>query len=569
MFEGLRKELSKKKGDEDVVPVQIIEYHHTKNKGNKRNNNGQLNRTQRQSTKAAPKYFDPESLFEEAKRRDTNFVGVIGEGGIGKTVLTKDLANNYAAKTPSTDGPFVFYIPLKGVDFLKRVNVLRFLVTPLLPDWAFEDKQDERLTRMLNESSDVYIFIDGLDEMDGELLKKCPRIMSLCDSCIPAVIMKNLFNGSILPNAKKLVSSRPAAFLHLHHECKPKFNVRILGFSQEAQRDFCSKVCENGNHCDRVMEALDLNHDLSAISYVPFFLKLIVRYLKQRTSTFSQTTTLTDLFTETLARYVRSPHRRSETESLKKLIELAMTGLKEDRFTFRCDEIPGNSEYTKDFFQAEVQAVSSPHLREDILEGDKSFSFIHTLWQEYFAALQLMFFENSKTILSSLDEFEEERWDTALRFAFGFQKGNCKQSINSIFPSRNPDLFPENTEHLKELVLGFIDDGFIVEPCIYALEAQNQSLTEEICSRFPEKLVFSEIYDSMEFMAISYALRCQALTPRQIYMWDFKNSFVFRGSSLKTLLAAVNDNGHKVRKTQLPRKTDPWNNFLFPSRTSQ
>jgi len=557
IFKGLQEKLSEKicktlLQDGNLVPIQIIEYDCTQNRGNKKNSTEQLTEHQRQSAKAAPKYFDQTSLFKEAEKRNTNFVSVIGEAGIGKTVLAKDLAKNYAAQTPSTaDGPYVFYIPLKGVNFQKRVNVLQFLITPLLSDWESNEERDRRLTRLLNESSNVYIFIDGLDEIDGKLLKNCPKDINLYDSCCPAVIMQSLLSEKILPKAKKLVTSRPAAFLHLHHECIPKFNLRILGLSQEAQKKLCLKICKNDEkECNRVLEALDSNLDFTAISYVPFSFEMIVRYLrKQPTSTLSQTTTLTDLFTETFARYVRSPHLRSETNSLKKLIELAMEGMKEDKFTFHFDEIPRNTESTKDFLQAEAHADIN-HPDEEILEGDKIFSFTHMLWQEYFAAIQLMFFADAKTILSFEELEEDERWVKVLRFAFGFQKVSAKRNIERYFHPPKLDLFSQNTKYLKELVLLTVQKGFIVESCAYAFEAHNQSLAETICQHFPDTLKFSEIYDPSEFMAISFVLRCKKLTPRQIYMWDFFNSFVFRGRSLQTLLDAVNDNGHKVRKKQ-------------------
>jgi len=252
------------------------------------------------------------------------------------------------------------------------------------------------------------------------------------------VIIKNLLAGRIFPKAKKVVTSRPDAFLNLHTDFKPNFNVRILGLSPESQEKLGLLLCNKSDaDYSKVKEKLDANPDLRSFCYNPLQCNITIQVLRQME--FSENVskiTSSLIFIENLLRTLRR-NKDLHTELLqtvKELAKLAVSGMKEDKFIFEKKDLNNlKHETLRQFFSAKAAFIRLPG--ENILEGDKRFFFTHLLWQEFFAAMWLMFLANENEFREVLKVLSGTRWKVVLKFAFGLQNVEATKQMITQFES--------------------------------------------------------------------------------------------------------------------------------------
>jgi len=506
----------------------------------------------------SPLSCEAEKLFEKADESEESFIGVVGEPGVGKTHLSNVLLRYKAKNCSQDDNLYLFRVKFRDMVIGKKVSVLKFLVKPLVSGWRFDDQSDEALLELINDSPNVYIVADGLDEGDDELYNKPlePELqMGLYEQETPDVIIKNLFAGNILPKARKLVTSRPAAFLNLDVNYKPKFNVRILGISRKEQEKLVRLLC-NESDATKVMEKLNANPDLISFCYNPLHCLIIVQRLKEMTDADKITEiSSTLIFVETLLSLLKRNKGllKEFLETLKKLSELAASGMKINKFNFDKQELNGiDQETLKQFFLAKT--TTSYFWDENILEGDKIFFFVHLLWQEIFASLWLMFFANIDQFNELLKLVRNNRWRLVLKFSFGFLNDAVKVKILNAFRSllgeSETSLFLMKTKKkaLDTIFRNAIGDGNNIDPCRWALEANQSSLNEYLANSLPTDLHLPLTLSQSDASAIAYALRIQPVVPRQIFIGhrSWEKGTILQGDSLRLLMNAVNAHGHKV-----------------------
>ena len=566
-FEGwkLRKSLHDAIALMDCLPENYVsleissyeEYHGRENFGN--SSEGSI-LVEKHIRKNSPILYKVETLFKEAENRRSNSLGVIGEPGVGKTLLSKTLLGMQATNTSFDDkeAPYLFHIKFRDINFEKEISVLEFLVGQMVSGWKFQQEEDDALLKLINESSSVHIFADGLDEGDDKLFST-PLVpasqMGLYDLAAPDVIIKNLLAGRILPKAMKLVTSRPNAFLNLHPDCKPKFNVRILGLSPASQEKLVWLLCnKNDAEYSKVKKKFDENPGLLSFCYNPLQCKITVKILKLMEHTENvSTVTSTMVFVETLLRILkRKEHLLKELlHTVKTLTELAVNAMKDGKFIFQKKDLTDlKHETLNQFFMAKTASFCLSG--ENILEGDKRFYFVHLLWQELFAAMWLMFFSNKKQFEELLKVLSENRWKAVLKFAFGFQNDEVKNKIITMFESlaskSNASLFFIKCKLLRKFHQNALDKGYLAEPCHYALEANQPSLNEDLATRLPKNLILPLALSQSDACAIAHALSIEPSISRKISMEHSSKAdgTILQGNSLKILMDAANSHGHEV-----------------------
>jgi len=503
-------------------------------------------------------FYEAEELFKEAESRRKTSMGIIGEPGVGKTFLSNKLLQLQAAVVSQDVNQYLFHVKFRHMDFTKKLSVLEFLVKQQLADWRFEQEIDQGVLELINDSSEVYIVADGLDEADDKLFANPLDLashMGLYDHATPDVIIKNLLAGRILPQAKKVITSRPDAFLNLHADCKPKFNVRILGLSQESQKTLGFLLCKK---CDaeysKVKEKLDANPDLRSFCYNPLQCSITVQVLRwmDPTRNLSQITS-TLIFVENFLHVLKRNQSllRELLQTLRNLTELALNGMKDGKFIFEKKDLTDlKYETLKQFLFVKTSSIWLSG--ESILEGDKRFFFSHLLWQEFFAAIWLMFVSDKKQFTELLKVLSDNRWKAVLKFAFGFQNNDVKKKIMNMFQrlqSKSDDsLFAEKCKAMRKFHQNALDNGGLAEPCRWALEANQPALNTDLAERLPRKLSLPLTLTQCDACAIAHALSIEPFIPRKISMesGSTTNGTILQGDSLRILMDAVNTNGHEV-----------------------
>ena len=546
--------------EENQVPVEIASYEEHQGReyfGTSSDGNSVVEKHLRKSSSV---FYEATKLLEEAENHGATSLGIVGEPGAGKTNLSKTLLRLKAtnASQDHKDGLYLFHVKFRDMAFNKETNVLEFLVKPLLASWKFEDENDQGLLALINDSCEVYIIADGLDEAEDKLfsspLDPASR-MGLYDNATPDVIVKNLLAGRIFPKAKKVITSRPDAFLNLHKDFKPNFNVRILGLSLESQEELGLLLCNKSDaEYSKVKEKLDANPDLRSFCYNPLQCNITMQVLRRKE--FSENVskiTSTLIFVQNLLHILRRNEdlHTELLQTVKELAKLAVTGMKEDKFIFEKKDLNNLKPKTlKQFLLAKTAFIRLPG--ENILEGDKRFFFTHLLWQEFFAAMWLMFLANKKEFREVLKVLSGTRWKVVLKFAFGFQNEKVTNLMITQFEilqgKSGASLISHKCKALRKLHQSTLDDGNITEPCRWALEANQPSLNQDLAERLPKSMTLPLTLSQSDACAIAHALSIEPPIRRQMEMEHSStaNGTILQGDSLRILMDAVNTHGHEV-----------------------
>ena len=189
---------------------------------------------------------------------------------------------------------------------------------------------------------------------------------------------------------------------------------------------------------------------------------------------------------------------------------------------------------------------------ENILEGDKIFFFTHLLWQEFFAAMWLMFVADKKQFREVLKVLSGSRWKVVLKFAFGCQNDEVTKKVMTMFKNKqgksDASLLSYKCQALRKFHQNALGNGSITEPCRWALEANQPSLNEDLAERLPKSLTLPLTLSQSDACAVAHALSIEPSIPRQIKMEHSStaNGTILQGDSLRILMDAVNIHEHEV-----------------------
>ena len=527
------------------VPLLIVQY--KESVGEVFGNSFDKRQKIETNSKASVQY-NGKLLFLEAEKQGKYFLGVVGEPGAGKT----SLINNLLLHLTTDNLPLVFHIPIRNIDFSSKVTTFQLLVKELLPDWNADKYIEDELIKTINERCDVYILIDGLDEAENGVFSNPSKTIRLIDTATADQIIKNVFEGRFLKKAKKLVTSRPDAFLSLHPKCKPDFTVQILGLGKESQIKLSKHICDNNDETyTKVQEKLEMNPDLAALCYIPLYCKLVVEQLKilPERSSLSYITS-THIFIQTLYEYVTSEDDffRGDVDALLKMMKLALNDIEQKKFIFALRDCPVNE---RQVFTNFLKVKTDSSLKRKILDGSRQFFFVHLLWQELFAAMKLMLFTDKTQFEEYLEKLCTDEWKSVVHFLYGLLNGALQKRLNEmfVFPSA---FFPEKCQLLRDFVRQSVDtDGefvpfnHLVVPCSRAFEADQQIITEKVIDLLPDTLKLPEDIQPKDAVAISYVLSYNSRSQRKFTI-EMNGPSTFHGKSLKILLEAANFNSHRV-----------------------
>ncbi|CAK8688617.1 unnamed protein product [Clavelina lepadiformis] len=149
-------------------------------------------------------------------------VGIIGPAGIGKTTCTLELTKLIC--TGEIPGYYyVFLIRFRNVDYNKEkaTSLLEFLLTSSGSHFSYSTNQEKALMKILQDSSNVMLILDGVDEARFQQTKTSYVMRQLFDRAIAEDFIKNILAGNLLPHAVKFVTSRPEQMFELHSDCRP------------------------------------------------------------------------------------------------------------------------------------------------------------------------------------------------------------------------------------------------------------------------------------------------------------------------------------------------------------
>lgn len=490
-----------------------------------------------------------QALTEEAKVKylnlHGNIVGVIGQAGIGKTTITKVLLKQ-TLSGDLYDFEYVFYIKFRDINYAKKTNFLNFLCKALSCDWIDDKQRYINVLRELSASEKVYIIMDGFDEANINLDLLPQSVAEIQVDSLPEDFILGLLNGTIFPKAKKIITSRPQQLIDLPDSYRPDFIVKILGITKEAQKSICKDICAD-NH-EKVFEHIYSHAQLSACCFVPINCILIMHVMKQMTVQQGNPTRLPASITQILSvvvlLFLQTQHLRLDFD-LQKLTELAWNGIVNKKLYFNEQDLKsvGLSEIDKNTFTVTIKRKNENNKLALFTMSTTSYTyFSHLLFQEFFAALYLMFFIDAKAFqkifLSDSDSnfhklqfrlnhkikqseinLNESRYENIANFLFGF----CSQSTIRIFQDNITNLKLEVSTNkikiLKTVIAKQLDslrskslttrDTFqrILQTSAWIHEINEENFTQKMAAKLPRLIFLSGDVLPFDVAPLLYVLR--------------------------------------------------------------
>ena len=416
------------------------------------------------------------SYTPEAKRKFVlskgNIVYISGQAGIGKSTLSKVLVKEMLDPEINLFEPeVVIFLRFRDVNYKKKTDCLQFLTSSLSILKNYDEKSREILLKKVDECEDVYIVMDGLDEA---ILGKSINLPN-CDvnsKETAEVFITNLLCGNILPNSKKIITSRPRQLTRLPEECRSKFLVKILGLSDESQEQICRNLCgDDSSRQDLMLGHINSRPDLKSYCYVPINCILIMlSFNEMDSSEWKNVDSLTSILVIALDEWFLK--KLKGNFQIKQISELAYRGFLKNRYYFE----------EWDLKKARINfhnmtTFLTNNFKFQLLNGSEIISyFAHLMWQELFVAVQLRLYitkEEFKNLIAS-SELSNDKFEVVTRFLFGLCNKNTRRKLLrhvDVEETATTSDFKECKEMLKTFALKLLNEFYENSDTLFLDEA--------------------------------------------------------------------------------------------------
>ena len=241
---------------------------------------------------------DINSLFSAYRGCGSYRILIEGEPGIGKTILSSEIAAQWANKSLIDDKILLFLLFMRQPE-TKNISNVKSLVEHFFND---DIPLVSELTEWLVSSNGEHIAIvlDGYDEAS--------TYSTFYD------FVNQLILHRILPECSLVITSRPAESLHLHNhvDCR----AEVLGFTEQSRQKFIERYVEKQekekliyqtNKLDviefnikskikRIQEVLKCNPIISTLCFIPLNATMLLLCLTESEEEIDLPTTATTLY---------------------------------------------------------------------------------------------------------------------------------------------------------------------------------------------------------------------------------------------------------------------------------
>lgn len=392
---------------------------------------------------------------------DGEIVYVVGDAGVGKSILLQKLQNLWSKKELQVDAVFFFKFRCRMFSVFKDAEQIS------LRDLLFKyncypdsDADDEVFNYILRFPGRVIFTFDGYDEVQEDLDRMdVPEVVSPEDLAHPLQLLLSLLSGKLLKGSQKVLTARTG----VDFQSKVvKKKVALRGFSPTHLRRYVGMHFREQEHRELVWVQLDASPHLCGLCTIPLFCWIILksfRHLHTAHDSFElpeTCVTLTDIFlllcevflsrstTPSLPLHRKSVRCASETfgrrlGTLEAFAKLALQGTERGTFMFSQEEVAACG-LTEDELSLGFLRTSGGGC-QDLDDGAAVFEFLHVTLQSFLAAFALILNADAagSAILRFFTECSRKRGSSCLPFSF--------LACGSSQPSEKNPFAP--TEHLQ------------------------------------------------------------------------------------------------------------------------
>ncbi|KAM9353884.1 nucleotide-binding oligomerization domain-containing protein 1 [Symphorus nematophorus] len=349
---------------------------------------------------------------------------VMGDAGVGKSILLQKLQNLWSKKELQTDAIFLFKFRCRMFSILKDTEKIS------LRDLLFKyscypdhDPDNEVFDYILRFPEKVLFTFDGYDEIQEDLEKiDVPEVVSPEDKAHPLQLLISLLCGKLLKSSQKVLTARTGIEIQSNVIRK---KVALRGFSPAHLKTYINLHFKEQEHRKLVSVQLDASPHLCGLCSTPLFCWIIFksfRHLHTMHDSFNlpeTCITLTGIFlllSEVFLTRSASPapsllkkSTRCASETFKgglrplaAFAKLALQGMERGSFICSQEEITACGLTEEDLPLGFLRGVTDC----DGSGSPATFEFLHITLQSFLAAFALVLDEQA-TASSTLKFFAE------------------------------------------------------------------------------------------------------------------------------------------------------------------
>jgi len=467
-------------------------------------------------TKSIAEIFEP---FEDTDMKPPSSILIEGAPGIGKTVLSKEIAYKWAVGGKEKilqDKKLVFLVYMRDPAVAKIKTIEDLVHCFYRNDPSAKDIAASCGRNLLStEGSELALILDGYDEMPKKL-----RTTSL---------FADIINRTTLPRCTLVITSRPSSSAQLHSNMERR--MEILGFTDVDRKDYIHYALKGLDDQIEVLLRFLLNHPtVNSLCYIPLNMTILLYLLKHSELSSlptSQTSLYQDFICLTVCHHLRKKGivLNSAVTNLKSLPEpyysiihqlakLSFIALEKSQLVFslaelkescpEMDAIPGGINCF-----GLLQAVEHFSTMQTTL----SFNLVHFSVQEFLAA----FYISSLPIADELKILQQKFWvgnyyNTWIIY-IGFTKGQnvaFKTFLSGDQPEPNKPTI--SVEFLKN-----------TRKCLHLFQCFDEAEDREMCRQIDKAEVFESgrINVSMQTLTpMEMKSLCVFLTKSSRRQWE-------------------------------------------------
>ena len=356
---------------------------------------------------------------------------VEGAPGVGKTTLSWEVCKRWAEGNLFNQYSLILLLRLRD-EMVQSAETLKDIV--LYP----AEERLEDITRYLNDTggTNTVILLEGLDELPQHLLTR-------------SSIFTRLLDGTELPNATILVTSRPSATAQLWKKWKERISkhVEITGFTEDNIMEYAASILGQ-QELSKFNTYVSTAHSIKQMMYVPLHSGIVIElYRMCKDSDKSLPTSKTALYTQLvhtiLARHLtKHPTYKNDQIDIddftdlpddicplfRDLTELAYENVTRQQLIIKAKDKPIQH---LGLMHEVVQQLPNKH------KSQYTYTFLHLSIQEYLGAIHMSRMETStqERLVESMFSKQHLRNMAMFLAATTKSKGNNWEIIKRITQS--------------------------------------------------------------------------------------------------------------------------------------
>jgi len=393
--------------------------------------------------------------------RYSNLVVLSGQSGIGKSTCIRNLVREMWES--SLFYPDVtFFIQFRDIDYETRTDLLSFLDPDA--ETTFPDQNDRmKILKSLEQSENVYIIMDGLDEAHIDFNMQPLKYINLYSFGKAEFFIQNLLAGNILPRSKKLISSRPLAIAQLPNDFQPKVLLTLQGLNDKGIKQVCRDICDGDRVVSqKVLGFLENQPDMKSSCYSPLLCittiellrEMYVSALKSKSEMLEPTSSPENwkytMTTALLFAAVALIQKIKQEFSFRSILSLAFNKLNNGEFhfgAFNLHEAGIDFQTASTFLNTLVGAA-----------GTTQYYFVHITWQEFLVSAKLRLYTTKEeliAILRNVSMLDNERYYMVAKFLFGLCNNHTLEYLLNCIEGETEINNETDRKECKQILIDF------------------------------------------------------------------------------------------------------------------